>query len=383
MKRYVKKLIEEYGLCTWCIGRQLTKDPCKFYEIGERIFGELGLKTKNVCWLCDGFFHKNILVKKIWKKLSEFEFESIDFGIITDMKKVEFEDELRARFKITGGLVLKKAALAYIRQKFSTLYGVEIEVGEPDLRVLLHIGRTDFMIITKPVILELMFLKYKKENKIRADECKICKGEGCNSCEWTGKVRDGSLESFLLFNLSKLLGGEIRIKWSVRDFEGSTIDGLGRPIYLILKNSKKMKSAPLLIPYKPLNGFQIVLSRKVTKDEIKDVFVQTTLVKVRVSRILLENEMKYVSSFFKNKSIFITDRNGKVRKKNIYFLRVKPLENKIYQILIKHDTGLNLEKFLSGDGTGSQIEPTLTDLLKDIKVKIEDVDVLNVEEKGN
>lgn len=384
MRRYVKKLINRYGLCAWCIGRQLTKDPDKFYELGKRIFEELGLRVKDTCWLCDGFFHKDFLIKKIWEELSKFEFESIDFGIVVDAKKVEFEDEMRARLKTTGGLVLKKAALAFMRHKFSTMYGTKIEAGEPDAKVLLHMERSDFTILTKPVILELRFLKYDRGGRIRAGECKACKGRGCNFCKGSGKANDGSLESFLLFDLPKLLGGDsVKIKWSVKDFERSLISGLGRPLYLILKNVKKLKTAPLLIPYRPLDGFQITLSRKVTKKMIKESFIQTTSVKIEVSRTLVGEELEFLNKFFRNRDVLIMDKNGKTGKKTIYFLNVKPLDDRISHILIKHDTGLNLEKFICGKGSGSQIEVTLADLIKDVKIKIKEIDVLNVEEKDN
>lgn len=381
----IKKIIEEYGLCIWCTGRQIIKDPTKFYEKGAEIYDKLSKKPKLRCNFCDGFFENKEFFKQLNKELSKYEFRTFDVGIMLDSKKIELEDEMRSKYKVIRGLTIKKAILAFSRAMISRYTSKYVDLKNPDLRIYISIrdGKIGYTIKTKTVFLEIRITKQERNVKIRASKCQYCFGKKCSKCNWTGREDDGSLEAFLLFRLPKILGGNVKIRWTVRDFENSIIEGLGRPIYIALRDIRRMLSAPLLVPRYPVKGFLVTLSRTVGKTEMQNIFIQNTRILLKSDRSI-DKYLKRLQRNFKNYNLKIIDTPHKVRIRKVFDLKVKRIDENHYVMLIEHETGINLYKFILGpNARKSRMSTYITNVLDNVHLEIENIDVVNVREKDN
>lgn len=377
------RIIKELRLCPWCLGRQFTSDPLKFEELGVKLYYGMRKSLPESCDLCGGFFDKKGLFDKVLKELAKYEFRSFDVSASIDPKKVELEDDLRARYQLASGSILKKAILSYFRHQLTKLIEKDVKLKKPDVRVHLYIDdKVRFSVSSRPLFLEIRFVRYMREARIRAAKCRYCVGSGCSMCGWTGKEKDDSLESFLLLKLPKILEAkEVKITWPVRDFENGLINGKGRPIYVTVKDTKKLFSAPLLIPDQVSDGVQLTLCRTISKSDIKERFLQLSEIRVEAMSKLGDEEMRNLIENFRHKEVWILGaKEDKIRKRMIYSIKVREVDRLIYDLIILHETGINLVALVENDDKKwrTKIIPSFEDFIQSSKLKVRWVDVLDV-----
>jgi tRNA U54 and U55 pseudouridine synthase Pus10 len=380
-----KRIVKEVDLCPWCLGRQFTSDPLKFEELGLQLYNDMRKDLPKGCDLCNGFFEKRSLFGEVLRELTKYEFMTFDVSASVNPKKVELEDDLRARYKLASGSVLKKAILSYFRHHLTKFVEKDVKLKKPDVRIHLHIDdEIRFSVSSRPLFLEIRFIKYMREARIRAARCRHCAGSGCSICNWIGKERDSSLESFLLFELPKILEAKrVRITWPVRDFENGLIDGKGRPIYVAIKDAKKLFSAPFLIHDQPSGGVQLTLCRVISKNDIRERFIQLSKIRIEASSKLSEKEIRDLTESFRRKEIRISSMNeGKSRRRMVYSVKISEVGGPIYDVTILHETGINLMTLVEDDDEErrTRMVPSFRDFIH-AKLKVCWIDVLDVYEE--
>jgi len=391
------KTIKKYRLCDNCIGRlfrQLNKGVSNKQK-GESIRRNLKVEKKiraNDCWLCEGLIDEiPHFASLISEALRNYEFNTFLIGSKVDDEIIQKEKELWDFTKFEDSESIKMEINREVGKILEEKLRKTVDFQKPDIMAVID---TLYDVVNLQIKSIYIYGRYKKLQRGFPQTkwfCKFCRGIGCKSCNYQGKLYDSSVEELIskeALALSK--GTDESFHGSGREDIDALMLGNGRPFVLEIKNPK-IRSIDLSLYKKRTN------SNAKKKIEINNLRFTNAAEIVRIKstefnkiyRIVIESEkplnkekLKEVAGLLQGKIIKqltptrVSHRRAQiVRERKIYNCDIESVEGSIAKITIETESGTYIKELVSGDN-GKTI-PNLSDMIG-IPCIVKELDVTEI-----
>ena len=245
------ELLKKHRICDRCL-RRYIKDVARADLIEAR-------RNRAQCETCRGIFYSRDLKNLLIRRLSEYDFRTFNVGIRLPEACEEADRSISIELGLVDYLPVRSAASDYFRRYISRKMNVMVS-RSPEINVVIEFdGSSKNVIVFERRAIYRLNVAKSRGSRLQASPCSSCGGRGCELCRWTGKSRDDSLESYLLFELPERLSSSVpKIIWPLKDMPELTSSGVGYPVYVIFSSIKKRRTAPLIIDEEPVSGIRIL-----------------------------------------------------------------------------------------------------------------------------
>ncbi|MHC1600631.1 MAG: tRNA pseudouridine(54/55) synthase Pus10, partial [Candidatus Methanospirareceae archaeon] len=361
------------------------------------------LKTKEVefeegkCWVCNGLFEKiDVWVSRALETLSDYEFHSFLVGTKVNGLLLENEDLL---WEIAGASYaepLKAELNREVGKRIEHELGKTVEFKTPDLVVILNLWTETVEVQSNAVFIYGRYLKFKRGIPQTRWFCRVCRGRGCERCNFTGKMYPESVEELISGSLLKVFKGtDMVLHGCGREDIDARMLGSGRPFVLEIKEPK-LRNVDLRIVEEKVNtentgkiemvGLQYVKKEMVAK--LKNAKADKTYqvnVEFKTPDTVLETAVKIALDALcgavieqRTPTRVVHRRADLVRKRKVAAARLVSFRTEAHRAVmeIKCDAGLYIKELISGDE--GRTKPSLSALLG-VEAEVTELDVLDVD----
>lgn len=346
----------EIQLCDFCLSR-LNKKATRINE--------------KECFVCGGIFLDIEKYKeKIVNDLASYDFGSINLGIRIPYEIQEREDEIKSKLKLRPKISIKTQIAQELIRAIREKIDVSINKSNPDLQVIVDFTKNSVEFIRKPIF---FYGRYTKPPGVdqRASMCKQCGGKGCLDCKWSGR-ENISVEEIISKELMRFTGGsEIRFTWFGREDRQSLVSEPGRIFIAKIKRpilSEVPKEFYVDTDYGRLKVTGNIYHRRPLPPKM--------VVRVRVFVEKINDDARILSSFFKNRLVWVSKKNRKKLQKLVYWMKTKNTQE---ASVIEYEGELGIP--VRGLINGGTVSPSVSEILKR-KLNCLKFDIVEVKEVG-
>jgi tRNA pseudouridine synthase 10 len=398
-----QKIAREGPICDYCLGRQFAKISSGLSNERRGQILKAALKTKEVefeegkCWVCNGLFEKiDVWVSRALETLSDYEFHSFLVGTKVNGLLLENEDLL---WEIAGASYaepLKAELNREVGKRIEHELGKIAEFKTPDLVVILNLWTETVEVQSNAVFIYGRYLKFKRGIPQTRWFCRVCRGRGCERCNFTGKMYPESVEELISGSLLRVFKGtDMVLHGCGREDIDARMLGSGRPFVLEIKEPK-LRNVDLRIVEEKVNtentgkiemaGLQYVKKEMVAK--LKNAKADKTYqvnVEFKTPDTVLETAVKIALDALcgavieqRTPTRVVHRRADLVRKRKVAAARLVSFRTEAHRAVmeIKCDAGLYIKELISGDG--GRTKPSLSALLG-VEAEVTELDVLDVD----
>jgi tRNA pseudouridine synthase 10 len=423
-----KKILHEGPICDHCLGRQFAKlstglsnkergqalklalvlegDRIYKNEKDDSLLKELALcsvfarKTlgkvgeDEQCWVClDQFKKLDRWADEAVKALDGLEYSTFLVGTKVSGLLSENEEILWAETGTVYAEQLKTELNREVGKRIDEKVQKDVDFENPDITITLDLSKNKLELQVRSVYILGRYLKLVRGIPQTRWPCRKCKGKGCESCNFTGKQYQESVD--------ELIKGPVVEAFQATDtaFHGSgreDIDALmlgsGRPFVVEAKSPKK-RSTDLdelmrSINEKAAGKVEVRELSFVGKDLIETLKSskadKTYKLKVIFKEPVSEEKLKSCLEALSDTEIsqqtprrVVHRRADLVRKRYVHSIGLDELtESGHAYITVNCEGGLYVKELISGDE--GRTNPSLCGLLG-IPALVEDLDVVNVD----
>lgn len=355
-----KKILNEYDLCNYCIGRLFAKKMglSSHQLLGEKIKNLLHFKSKKSCYICkDVLSNLNSIVNRIQEKSSDYEFSTFVVGAILKPSVIDRDDIIRSKFKLQGIDSVKTAITQQLGKKFAKKTKTKVDFLCPDLTFTFNFKNDSCDLQARSLILSGRYIKKIRGMPQKQTRCINCKGRGCLECNYHGISNFTSIEgkiSKLLFE--KFNGTQTKISWIGGEDKSSLVLGNGRPFFVKLLNPKKRKSILKKFVDDEIEIHNLKIISKIPKDPIH--FKSAIELSIFTNKKLNSKDLTSLKSLIKT-PIVIYEKPNKRNQKSIYSVKFKKTSPNSFLFWITVDGGLPIKRFVEGNN----IQPNIAELI--------------------
>ncbi len=220
--------VMEYGeICDHCLGRLVAKRSFGLSNDMRgnaiRIAAAIELNQPyqpqaEPCWICDNFFdNTRVWAERVAKALKGTECRTFLMGSKVPPLIAESEEMVWSDLSLTDPEPLKSEINREVGKAVSSLVGLEMELKNPDVVVVLNIADETVDVQIRPAFIYGRYLKYERGIPQTHWDCRACHGAGCEACNGTGKQYADSVEELIGRPMIDLFQGT-----------GATLHGAGR-----------------------------------------------------------------------------------------------------------------------------------------------------------
>lgn len=349
--------------------------------------------AKKTCFLCEGKFENiSALADKAVKKLKNYEFTTFLVGVELPLEAAEREDEFKARFNVTHGESMKSQFSRDVGKQICQVTNKEVDYGTPDIVVLVNPFTSRIRLQINPLYVAGRYRKLVRGIPQSRWLCRECGGKGCESCNWTGKKYQESVEELIGIPILKVAeGAEIAFHGAGREDVDARMLGSGRPFVLEVKEPKKRffdlqkleqtinKLAKGKVEVHKLRFADKNVVRRFKKAEAAEKIYRVIM---EFDRDVSDEELKRIERALSNAAIrqqtpqrVLHRRANLTREKYIYKAKVKRLSHNRAEMQIRCQGGLYIKELVTGDE--GRTNPSVASILN-IKATPLQLDVLRV-----
>jgi tRNA pseudouridine synthase 10 len=369
------------------------------FSPAKKLAEKEGLNIKisaDKCHICDNIFcNLNNYLEKSMNELRNYEFNTILVGTKIKDEYIEREDNLRSKYNIIWGESIKselnREIGKLIIKKFNN---IDVDFKNPEMVIEYTIPEFDYSLNVNPIFLFGYYKKLIRGIPQTKWYCKNCKGEGCERCNFTGKMYDTSVEELISKPLiEQLKGTDGKFHGAGREDIDAVMLGTGRPFVLELKGVKKrninLKEVEILINKENKKKVEVHYLKWVSRDVIRKLKALSKITKKTYKAIvklaekvddqkIIDAEKKLTNCTIEQETPLrvIHRRRDKIREKKVYLFKIKKMSAKKLEIIIEGQGGLYIKELISGDE--GRTRPNLSEILN-IKSDCIQLDVLNVD----
>ena len=354
----------------------------------HRKFGE-----KRQCHICKGRFDDlDKLSNHAIEKLSDYEYNTFLVGIELPTEVEEREDEFKAEFDVTHGESMKNEFSREIGKRISKIVGKMTEHRKPDIVIFVSPFSQQIKLHPNPLFI---FGRYRKLARGISQSkwiCTQCKGKGCQSCNWTGKMVSESIEEIIAKPvLENTLGENVSFHAAGREDVDALMLGRGRPFIVEVKKPKKRfidlkriaktinREAENKVKVSGLNFSNRSAVRRLKKTETSEKIYRMV---VKFDKAVSDEDLKMLEKTLTGAIIYqqtplrvLHRRTNRIREKYIYEAKINKLSLNRVEIKIRCQGGLYIKELVTGDE--GRTKPSITQILN-AKAEPIQLDVMNI-----
>jgi tRNA pseudouridine synthase 10 len=327
------------------------------------------------CYLCqDIFTNLNTFAESAIKELETYEYDSLLVGTNLNAEIVNREDTFKARYKILESESFKSHFNREVGKILTQRVNKPTEFNNPDITVIFSLNYDSFTI---DLLIRSLFIYGKYQKLIRGIpqthwDCGICRGSGCEACNYTGKQYPTSVEELINPKFKEASkSNSSKFHGAGREDIDVRMLGNGRPFILELKNPvirhldlKKLKKN---VNKKNKKRIKITDLRYSSKDEVKQIKFKAEKVKKQYLALVESPNLNFSKDQFllflrkfDNQIIGKTihqetplrvshRRADKIREKKIYNVEGTFIKPSIFKFLIETQGGTYVKELINGD----------------------------------
>ncbi len=430
-----RKMLEKYPLCDHCLGRQFA---LLGYGLDDQKRGEtlkllltmkghqeslLGKKTgisllktlavngsfamaaeilkkmkKRIgegrsCYLCEGQFGLlEDLVKSSVRKLKRYEYNTFLVGMELPTEVEEREDEFKAEFEVKHGESMRNEFSRDIGKRISEITKKQAEYKKPEIVVHVNPFTKKIKLQANPLYIAGRYRKIVRGIPQSKWLCSKCRGEGCDQCNWTGKMYPESIEEIIAAPTLKLTQGEdASFHAAGREDIDARMLGRGRPFILEIKKPRKrfvdLKALEETINENAMEKLEVLSLQFADRDAVrklkkKEMAEKVYKVVIKFDRSISDEELELIEEKFTDVVIrqqtplrVLHRRADKVREKHIYTAKIKRLAPDRTEMRVHCQGGLYIKELITGDE--GRTKPCVSEILN-AKAEPLELDVLNI-----
>jgi tRNA pseudouridine synthase 10 len=400
--------ILEYGdICDHCLGRLFAKRSFgltnKHRGHALRVVHALVYDIpfvsyeKGTCWICNDLFD-NILAwaEKVATAMQDIEYSTFMIGTRVPPMMTESEEMIWSDLSLEHPEPLKSEMNREIGKVVSTMTGKRGETKNPEVTTVLNIADNNVELQIASIYFRGRYLKYERGIPQTHWNCRVCRGKGCERCNFTGKQYPTSVEELIAEVPIQMFAADKGIlHGSGREDIDALMIGTGRPFVMEMQNPKirniDLQELESAINTSATPRVHVRLERWADKKTVeilkshKGYKTYRILVDIGDS-ISLETVQNMIS---KLKGALIHQRTPErvvhrradlVRDRTVVDIKCLGIEDYLYRIEIVGESGLYIKELVSGDG--GRTTPSIAEILA-IPAKVVALDVVHVDGINN
>ena len=392
-----EKTVSAYHLCDSCLGRlfrQIEKGSTNKQK-GTLIRNNLKQSKKTHakdCWLCEGLTGEtDHFVDLISDALKEYEFGTFLIGSKIDEDIVEREKELWDFISSEDFEPIKMEINREVGKILEEKLGKTVDFEKPDITVIVDTAFDVINLQIRPLFIYGRYKKFERGIPQTKWPCRICRGKGCSSCNYTGKMYETSVEELISKKALKLTkGNDESFHGCGREDIDALMLGSGRPFVLEIKNPKK-RTIDLAILTSEINSYtkdrvEISNLRFSDRKEIARIknaeFQKTYYIVIEGEKPIKKEKLKEVAQILQGKTIkqltptrVAHRRANKIRERKIYNCELESVEGSIARLTIETQSGTYIKELVSGDS--GRTTPNISEMIG-IPCKVKELDVIEI-----
>jgi tRNA pseudouridine synthase 10 len=393
-----EKILEFGPICDSCLGRQFAMLSTRLTnrERGRAVRTVLRMsrddrsEPEKGCWVCLGLFERDKLASwagKVEDALRGIECRTFLIGTQVSGLLSENEEILWGECGIKYAEPLKSELNREIGKLVSAKKGIEVEFRRPDVLIILDLARDRVNLTINARFIFGRYLKRIRGIPQTRWPCSSCRGEGCQACNFTGKLYKESVEELIGEVALPLFKGEdYRLHGAGREDIDARMLGRGRPFILEIK-SPKLREVDLKVLEEGVDHTKVSLSGLRYTDGSKVEVLKSASptkryrAKIRVGdldKIRLEsglNELSGEKIEQKTPKRVLHRRADKTRTRKVIEAHLLRIEDGYAIIEILSEAGLYIKELVSGDHGRSS--PSLSSIVGE-DLSVEELDVIDV-----
>ncbi len=392
-----EKTVSAYHLCDSCLGRlfrQIEKGSTNKQK-GTLIRNNLKQSKKTHakdCWLCEGLTGEtDHFVDLISDALKEYEFDTFLIGSKIDEDIVEREKELWDFISSEDFEPIKMEINREVGKILEEKLGKTVDFEKPDITVIVDTAFDVVNLQIRPLFIYGRYKKFERGIPQTKWPCRICRGKGCSSCNYTGKMYETSVEELISKKaLKRTKGNDESFHGCGREDIDALMLGSGRPFVLEIKNPKK-RTIDLAILTSEINSYtkdrvEISNLRFSDRKEIARIknaeFQKTYYIVIEGEKPIKKEKLKEVAQILQGKTIkqltptrVAHRRANKIRERKIYNCELESVEGSIARLTIETQSGTYIKELVSGDS--GRTTPNISEMIG-IPCKVKELDVIEI-----
>jgi tRNA pseudouridine synthase 10 len=352
------------------------------------------------CYLCEGIFNDTDGYAKIAENnLKNVEFTNFLIGTALDAQIINKEDNFKATHNLLEAESFKNHFNREVGKELSLLLGKPAEFGMPDITIIYSIkyGSFDITLLLRSIFVYGRYNKFVRGIPQTHWNCRLCKGKGCESCKFTGKQYQISVEELIspkFVNEAKADGSKFH--GAGREDIDVRMLGTGRPFILELLNPKirtfdlkkmqnkvnKSNKKKIKVSDLKYSSKERVKNMKLNAENTKKVYNALVISKERISKDRFDVLLKKLKNVYEKQKlqqrtpIRVSHRRAdKIREKKIFRVEGKFIKPNISEFIVEAQGGTYIKELISGDN--GRTTPSFSDIYG-FSLECKKLDVLKI-----
>ena len=394
-----KDIYDNYKICDNCFGRLFKEiefgKPNE--KIGEKLRNNLNISNKihqKDCWLCFGLLEEiNKFVVISLKSLKNYDFDTFLVGTIIDEEILSKEKILVENFNLKFFESIKNELNRKIGIILENKLSKKVDFNNPNIMIIIDTQFNTIYLQIKSLYIYGRYKKLKRGIPQTKWFCKICRGIGCKSCRYSGKMYNNSIEELIAKPALKMTKGEDEsFHGAGREDIDVKMLGNGRPFVLEIKNPKKReidlnelkekinkknikKIKVMNLRFSDKNEIKIIKSKKFKKIYRVEIFCDKNFDIEKLKKAALSLQGKIISQYTPTR---VARRRANIyRDRKIYKISIESIENKEATLKIESQSGTYIKELITGDD--GKTKPSISEL-NGFPCYVKKLDVISVKE---
>jgi tRNA pseudouridine synthase 10 len=355
-------------------------------------FNSFTINSSENCYLCNEIFNNISSYAKIAiQNLHDLEFNNILVGTALNSQIINREDSFKAHFNLLDAESFKNHFNREVGKELSNILNKPSEFANPDITIIFSLNFTSSEV---NLLIRSIFIKGRYNKFIRGIpqthwDCRLCRGKGCESCNFSGKQYKTSVEELISPDFVKEAKAEnSKFHGAGREDIDVKMLGKGRPFILELRNpqirtlnleklQKKVKISNLEYSNKPQ-----VKELKFNAENTKKVYRALVSSSEGITKEKFEVKLNELKSIFGTQKIKQRTPNrvshrraDKIREKKVYKIRGTFIKPKVFEFVIEAQGGTYIKELINGDD--GRTTPSFTEIFG-FPIECKNLDVLEI-----
>ncbi|QSZ66734.1 tRNA pseudouridine(54/55) synthase Pus10 [Methanofollis aquaemaris] len=394
----------EYGpICDHCLGRFFGK---RSFGLSNKERG-LALRTAHAlaknepftkepeeCWVCDRAFDLvDRWAARVVDALEGTEYATFLVGTRVPPLIAESEEMVWSDLSLTDPEPIKSELNREVGKAVSALTGKTVEFKRPDVVAILNLAEEQVEIEVNPVYFRGRYCKYERGIPQTHWDCRVCRGKGCERCNYTGKMYADSVEELIGRPATEVFEAETAVlHGSGREDIDARMLGTGRPFVMEMLNPKRrevdLATLEALINERADGRVAVKLTAWSSHAEVETLKSNKAHKKYRILVEIDEDisldELRSVLDRLNGVTIHQRTpkrvahrRADKIRERGVINIQSPGMQDGKFVIEVVGEAGLYIKELVSGDD--GRTTPSLAGLLGK-EARVTSLDVVLVEE---
>ncbi|HON81899.1 MAG TPA: tRNA pseudouridine(54/55) synthase Pus10 [Methanoregulaceae archaeon] len=391
-----------YGeICDHCLGRMFGKRSFSLTNdnrgVALRITyfiarNEPYTPHEGTCWICQGFFEEiGVWADRVVTAINDTEFSTFLIGTRIPPLMAEAEEMVWSDLSLTHAEPIKSEINREVGKAVALRTGKEADLLHPDVVAILDPLSGTVEVQVKPVFFSGRYRKLERGIPQTHWDCRVCRGNGCERCGFTGKQYPDSVEELMgrpVIDLFKAEGAVLH--GAGREDIDARMIGTGRPFVMEVVTPRTrtvdLRTVEQAINTQAAGRVEVSLtgwSRREDVETIKsDKAYKKYRILVEIDGLLSLSELKSAVASLKGVTIeqrtpqrVSHRRADKIRERKVLDIEAVGEGKDGFVIEVTGEAGLYIKELISGDS--GRTRPSLAGVLNR-PARVTELDVIAV-----